>query len=74
MNCRKAFKTLILPQLSDSRSLQGCSKLVFASRMGPQHSELHYSQSHVGRPHCEKSRSATFKIFLYGGSATLLLL
>ena len=35
-------------------SLHGHSYLTFPSLAGPPHSELHYSASHVGPPHCEK--------------------
>ena len=42
--------------------------------MGPLHSELHYSPSHVGPPHCEKCGSATFRISLSGRSAAFLTL
>ena len=74
MNCWSAFKTPIIYQLSDNRSLQGYSQLTFQSPAGPPHSELHYSSSHVIPPHCEKCGSATFRIFLSGGSANFLTL
>ena len=47
MNCWSVFKTFILCQLSDNRSLQGYSHLTFPSLVGPPHSELHYSSSYV---------------------------
>ena len=49
MNCWSVFKTFILCQLSDNRSLQGYSYLTFPSLVGPPHSELHYSSSYVVR-------------------------
>ena len=72
MNCWSAFKTLILHQVSDNRSLQGYSQFTFPSLVGPPHSGLHYSHSHVDPPHCEKCESATFRIFLSSASATFL--
>ena len=54
------------------RSLQGYSQLIFPLLVGLPDSELHYSPSHVGPPHCEKCGSATFRISLSGRSATFL--
>ena len=51
-------------------SLHGYSYLTFSSNAGPPNSELHYSPSHVGPPHCEKCGSVTFGISLSSGSAT----
>ena len=56
------------------RSLQGYSYLTLPSLVGPPHSELHCFPSYVDPPHCEKCGSATFRISLSGGSATLLTL
>ena len=46
------------------RSLQGYSYLTSLSLVGPPHSELHYSPSHVGPPHRQKCRFVTFRISL----------
>ena len=54
MKYRSAFKTLILCQLPDNHSFQGYSQLTFPSLVGQSHSELQYSPSHVGPPHCEE--------------------
>ena len=72
INCRNAFQTLILYQLSDNRSLQDYSQLTFPSLVGLPHRELHCFPSHVGPPHCEKCGSVTFRFFLSGGPTTFL--
>ena len=55
-------------------SLKGYLYLLFPSLLGPPHSELHYSPSHVGPSHCEKCGSATSSLSLSGGSTTFLTL
>ena len=72
MKYQSAFKALTLCQLHDNHSFQGYSQLTFSSLVGLPHSASHCSLSHVGLPHCEKCGSATFRISLSGGSATLL--
>ena len=70
MNCRSAFKTLILCQLSDNRSFQSYSQLSFPSLVGPPHNELHYSSSQVGLLQYEKYGSAILSISFSGESPT----